>query len=128
MSNGEYPQYPAENGAFDSEVSEDEFPYDISYLSHAPTTSHGTYLAGNQDGLEDLEDYQIGGYHLVHLGDCLGDCLGAAGRYQVIHKLGYGGFSTVWLCRDTQESHYVAVKVHTADVALRDMPDVRLKF
>jgi len=56
MSNREKPQYPTENDAFDSEGFEDEFPDDMSCLSHAPATSHGTYLAGNQDGLEDLED------------------------------------------------------------------------
>ncbi|KAH8589164.1 kinase-like domain-containing protein [Bisporella sp. PMI_857] len=123
MSNGEKSQYPADNGAFGSGRFEDEFPDDMSCLSHAPATSHGTYLAGNQDGLEDLEDYQIGGYHPIHLGDCLG----AAGRYQVIHKLGYGGFSTVWLCHDIQESHYVAVKVHTANIGLSDIPDLRLQ-
>lgn len=57
----------------------------------------------------------------------MGDCLGAEGRYQIIHKLGYGGFSTVWLCRDTKKSHYVAVKVHTASVRLSDIPDLRLQ-
>ena len=50
-------KYPTKNGAFDSgsEEFEDEFEDDVSYLSHAPATSHGTYLDGNQDGLEDLE-------------------------------------------------------------------------
>ncbi|KAI0654569.1 kinase-like domain-containing protein [Cubamyces menziesii] len=32
-------------------------------------------------------------------------------RYQVVGKLGYGGYSTVWLCRDLMEHCYVAVKV-----------------
>ena len=72
-----------------------EFPDDISCLDHAPATSHGTYLAGTQDRVENLEDYQAGGYHPIHLGDHLGN----AGRYRVIHKLGHGGFSTVWLWR-----------------------------
>jgi serine/threonine protein kinase len=47
----------------------------------------------------------------VHVGDYF-----HSGRYQVIHKLGHGGFSTVWLCQDTQHHtpKYVAIKIVTA--------------
>ncbi|KAF3481853.1 uncharacterized protein GIQ15_04612 [Arthroderma uncinatum] len=37
------------------------------------------------------------------------------GRYQVVHKLGYGTYSTIWLTNDRQQGAYVAVKVSTAD-------------
>ena len=37
------------------------------------------------------------GYHPVHLGDTFKD-----GTYEVVHKLGYGGFSTVWLVKEGQ--------------------------
>ncbi|KAH7179933.1 kinase-like domain-containing protein [Fusarium flagelliforme] len=33
-------------------------------------------------------------------------------RYQVATKLGYGGNSTVWLCRDFNPEEYVAIKVN----------------
>lgn len=33
------------------------------------------------------------------------------GRYVVIQKLGWGHFSTVWLCKDFKYDTYVAVKV-----------------
>lgn len=105
--------------------NQDTIPDDQSFgcLNHAPATSHGTYLIGNiEDDVEALEDYQSGGYHPVHLGDRLGE----TGRYRVLHKLGHGGFSTVWLCRDGQTNKYVAVKVHTADVSVVDLPDLRL--
>ena len=59
---------------------------------------------------EDLEKYGRGGYHPVHLGDKF-----CAGRYEVINKLGYGGCSTVWLCKDVQKRNYVSVKVVAAD-------------
>lgn len=45
---------------------------------------------------EPLHRYQRGGYHPVHLGDCLGH----NDRYKILHKLGWGGYSTVWAARD----------------------------
>jgi serine/threonine protein kinase len=44
---------------------------------------------------ENAARYKPGGYHPVKLGDKLG-----TDRYQILHKLGYGGFSTVWLAKD----------------------------
>lgn len=46
---------------------------------------------------ESLSRYQLGGYHPVILGDTFKD-----GRYKVHHKLGWGGFSTVWLAKDKE--------------------------
>ena len=46
---------------------------------------------------EDLTRYCPGRYHPVHLGDSFND-----GRYEILHKLGFGAFSTVWLARDLQ--------------------------
>ena len=68
---------------------------------------------------ESLYNYRPGGFHPVNLGDTLQD-----GRYVIRHKLGYGGFSTVWLARDTQEGYVsrlkkqsepYADKLHTAN-------------
>lgn len=87
------------------------------------TTSQGTFLNGVKDGLENLENYQHGGYHPIHLGDYLG----AEERYHVIHKLGHGGFGTVWLCRDKRDSKYVAVKVMTGDATDMDLRDLALE-
>jgi serine/threonine protein kinase len=58
---------------------------------------------------EDVEKYQRGGLHPVHLGDIYD------GRYRVVHKLGAGGFSTVWLARDDTEHRWVALKIVVAD-------------
>ena len=44
---------------------------------------------------EPLNRYHKGGYHPVHLGDHLSD-----GRYKILQKLGWGGYSTVWAARD----------------------------
>ena len=46
---------------------------------------------------EPLHRYRAGGYHPVHLGDMFKD-----GRYKVLQKLGFGGFSTAWLARDQE--------------------------
>ncbi|CAD8102785.1 unnamed protein product [Paramecium primaurelia] len=54
---------------------------------------------------EGIEDYKIGGYHPVHVGEVLQN------RYVIIQKLGWGHFSTVWLCKDFKFDTYVAIKV-----------------
>lgn len=43
---------------------------------------------------EDLIDYKSGGYHPLKIFDVL------KARYSAILKLGWGHFSTVWLCWD----------------------------
>jgi serine/threonine protein kinase len=61
------------------------------------------------EDVERLEYYRPGGYHPIQIGNYLHE------RYRIVHKLGYGSFSTVWLARDEQASKYVAVKLCTAD-------------
>lgn len=63
---------------------------------------------GCEEWVENVSGYRAGGYHPVHLHDTLND-----GQYRVVHKLGYGGYSTVWLCQDTTVAspRYVAVKI-----------------
>ncbi len=62
---------------------------------------------------ENIERYEPGGYHPVHMGDRFGP----HGRYQVVHKLGYGGHSTSWLARDETQGCYVALKIAIASDA-----------
>ena len=59
---------------------------------------------------EKVERYRVGGYHITHIGDTHKE-----GRYKILHKLGYGGFATVWLARDTEANCYVALKIIMAD-------------
>ncbi|CAD8211168.1 unnamed protein product [Paramecium pentaurelia] len=55
---------------------------------------------------EDYEDYKKDGYHPVSIGDKFHN-----GRFQVIQKLGWGHFSTVWLAHDKQSETHVALKI-----------------
>ncbi|KAK4034257.1 kinase-like domain-containing protein [Parachaetomium inaequale] len=66
---------------------------------------------------ESLYNYRPGGFHPIDLGDTLQD-----GRYVIRHKLGHGGFSTVWLARDTREQQWVSIKIKTAE-ASAETPD-----
>ncbi|KAK6811249.1 hypothetical protein RU639_013032 [Aspergillus parasiticus] len=62
------------------------------------------------DSTEKLEEetlswYSPDSFYPVKIGEVF------QSRYQVIGKLGYGGYSTIWLCRDLQQHAYVALKV-----------------
>ena len=54
---------------------------------------------------EGIQDYKVGGYHPVHVGEIL------LGRYIILQKLGWGHFSTVWLSKDLEYNTYVALKI-----------------
>lgn len=69
--------------------------------------------------VEPLENYVPGGYHPIMIGDVL------RGRYRVVDKLGFGGYSTVWLAQDTQAKCYVAVKVGTTNSPSRETAILR---
>ncbi|KAH6668266.1 kinase-like domain-containing protein [Halenospora varia] len=66
------------------------------------------YRASALDDVEEIENYRPRGFHPVNIGDEFQD------RYKVVHKLGYGGFSTVWLARDKLARRYVALKILVA--------------
>ena len=65
-----------------------------------------------QEGVETLEGYCPGGYHPTYIGDKY-----LHGRYEIVHKLGHGSYSTVWLAKDHLETRYVALKILVAAVS-----------
>ncbi|EAS36666.3 CMGC/SRPK protein kinase [Coccidioides immitis RS] len=73
------------------------------------TMTESTPLYHPESDVEDLEGYRPGGYHPTLIGDTFCD-----GRYTVVHKLGSGGYSTIWLARDQQLQHYVSLKILVA--------------
>lgn len=48
----------------------------------------------NRESQEDETEYEAGGYMPVNIGDVLRN------QYKVCRKLGWGHFSTVWLCKN----------------------------
>ena len=69
----------------------------LSKLSSAQSST-AQHSIPNYNGfdIEAQNEYRIGGFHPVELGDVL------SSRYSVLQKLGYGRYSTVWLVKDNQ--------------------------
>ncbi|XP_028853694.1 SRSF protein kinase 2-like [Denticeps clupeoides] len=75
----------------------------------APTSGsnggRGELLGSDEEEQEDPSQYCPGGYYPVQIGEIF------SGHYQVVRKLGWGHFSTVWLCKDHERRCFVALKV-----------------
>ncbi|KAI0450974.1 kinase-like domain-containing protein [Xylaria acuta] len=89
--------------------AEDSIPADDNAVSKDNIQEYEYNYLTEQWGLEEISRYNKGGFHPIHIEDVLDN------RYEVIHKLGSGGFGTVWLCRDRELEKWRAVKVMTAD-------------
>lgn len=70
------------------------YPVSVYQHSNIIANSGVCSLYGSDEEQEDDTQYCRGGYHPVVLGDVFDR------RYRVVRKLGWGHFSTVWLCRD----------------------------
>ncbi|XP_078465630.1 SRSF protein kinase 3-like isoform X4 [Lampetra planeri] len=86
----------------------------------APPSHQEEILGSDDEEQEDPNDYCKGGYHAVKIGDLFN------GRYHVVRKLGWGHFSTVWLCWDMMGKRFVAMKVvksaqHYTETALDEI-------
>ncbi|XP_006463023.1 hypothetical protein AGABI2DRAFT_119833 [Agaricus bisporus var. bisporus H97] len=100
------------------------FSHPLLRSSFAPYFHDGgssRYIPSHVDAIENIEDYQPGGYHPIYVDDTFDH-----GRFRILHKLGFGGSSTVWLARDQREggerSTLVALKAMRADVSSSKAP------
>ena len=79
------------------------------------------FIPSRLDTVEDIEDYQPGGYHPISISDTFD-----RGRFRILHKLGFGGSSTVWLARDQWEGQergrIVTLKAMRADISSSKNP------
>lgn len=62
-----------------------------------------------QEEVEDLEGYHVGGYHPVHLQDEYSDR-----RYRIVHKIGFGTYSTVWLAKEASTNWMFPMEIARA--------------
>ncbi|KAI0533766.1 kinase-like domain-containing protein [Xylaria digitata] len=77
------------------------------------------------DEIEDASDYLPGGHHPTQIDDRLNN------RYRIVHKLGHGTSSAVWLALHEKTSKCVAVKVGLANAYRREgniLSELRRKF
>lgn len=91
-------------------------PFHFHYCSpHRNITSASSLIKYHLiEDVECLEEYKPGGYHPVHLGDRFHN------RYEVVHKLGHGTYSTIWLARDQWNNKLIAAKIGTASSSQRE--------
>lgn len=86
-------------------------PQDVKSLGPSNSSSnetigdHDEAYTSEEEEQENRDDYCKGGYHPVKIGDLF------LNRYHVTRKLGWGHFSTVWLCWDLEDKRYVALKI-----------------
>ncbi|POS76289.1 serine/threonine protein kinase [Diaporthe helianthi] len=81
----------------------------------------GVTVTESSDIEEGRDAYQPGGFHPVYIGDIYAD------KYEVMSKIGYGRYSTVWLVKDlskppNDEHQFRALKVLSADCYGQDNP------
>jgi len=62
-----------------------------------------------EETAEEPDSYQPGKYYPISIGEILVD------RYRIEHKLGYSGYSVVWIAYDLLEKKTVALKVIIVD-------------
>ena len=108
---GDSPRLPGDlprlSGDSTSTLSDDS-PQHPSSDAEAPERSYVEYHW--IEDVEPFEHYCAGGYYPVQIGDQF-----CSSRYRIVHKLGHGGYSTIWLARDERLDKYVAIKIAVSD-------------
>ncbi|KAF2785790.1 kinase-like protein [Melanomma pulvis-pyrius CBS 109.77] len=87
-------------------------------LATSPQRRQRQYVCGVE--AEDPHAYSRRVYFPVELRSVFRN-----GRYVVLHKLGWGGYATVWLARDTLSDSNVALKIIHKDVGTHELEIMR---
>ncbi|XP_018327044.1 SRSF protein kinase 1-like isoform X2 [Agrilus planipennis] len=85
-------------------------------------SSEYSKIVGDHDDHESIDDYGIGGYMPVQPQQILHR------KYKVLRKLGFGHFSTVWLCENIHDKSYLAVKIVKAASAFCEVATDEIKI
>ncbi|KAG9206227.1 hypothetical protein G6514_004950 [Epicoccum nigrum] len=80
-------------------------------LSGDAPASENPYIYHLIEDVEPIERYGAGGYYPVRIGDQL-----CSSQYRIVHKLGHGASSTIWLARDEHLAKYVAIKIAVSEL------------
>ncbi|KAH6677273.1 kinase-like domain-containing protein [Halenospora varia] len=83
---------------------------EVSEPATRDTPAHLLYRPTFNPELENVELYRQGGFHPIRIGDSLHD-----NRFKIVYKLGFGGWSTVWLAFDNINQTYIALKINIAE-------------
>ncbi|PPQ66988.1 hypothetical protein CVT26_009947 [Gymnopilus dilepis] len=95
-------------------------PIRRSLLRHLATRSTTTVTVPLERGSEPSRRHKPGGYHPLRPGDVLNN------RYKVVHQLGWGLYSTVWLVQDIKEKQMSALKVQISELTTYEGPQHEL--
>lgn len=78
---------------------------DTSEMHSSNSTGSSCSSFNPYDYEESIDDYGPGGFHPVRVDEVYNS------RYLVLRKLGWGGYSTVWLVRDLHEDRFRSMKI-----------------
>ena len=88
-------------------------------MSDSTTSTKSSDRREARRRVEEPSNYRPGGYHPLEIGEEVHN-----GRYLILHRLGHGGYSTVWLALDNRydsfaqpdplRPRYVALKIVSA--------------
>ncbi|KZV61423.1 kinase-like protein [Peniophora sp. CONT] len=76
---------------------------------------------GAMNPSESPLSYHPGGFHPVALGNVISS---VKTRYHIVHKLGWGGFATVWLAQDLSSLKWFALRIRMSRCACEGEDDV----
>ena len=106
------------------QISEDPVKVDGSKKKHEGCESVKTKAVEviMDDEEEYMKDYCVGGYHPVSIGEVFSK------KYEVLCKLGWGQYSTVWLVRDQFSRSLYAMKVHRSSPAYMEAAEYECRI
>jgi hypothetical protein len=89
-----------DNRDSDNPIKSSCVPFTNGWSDNTDSENDSKSIVVTKHSVEEGEDaYRPGGFHPVFIGDVYNN------RYEILRKIGYGGYSTVWLVRDLTEKY-----------------------